>query len=152
MIHIAGEYYLTADPLNYVLAQEKINQSEERKGEKYYVEVCYPVTLQRLLDKLVERKVKISISQAQSLKEVANDIQEIHNTIHWFCSKFKKEIEERMDEERFTVKVPVYRIASGKVQKVGEREIPKRWGISAIIEEEEIKGNEGTERADTAVG
>jgi len=152
VIHIAEDYYLTADPLNYVLAQEKINQSEKRKGEKYYVEVCYPVTLQRLLDKLVERKVKISISQAQSLKEVANDIQEIHNTIHWFCCKFKKEIEERIDEERFTIKVPVYRIASGKVQKVGEREIPKRWGISAIIEEEEIKGNEGTERADTAVG
>jgi hypothetical protein len=146
MIHIAEDFYLTGDPLNLVLTQEKINQSEgPTKGQKYYVDICYPRTLQQLLDKLVDRKVRISVSKAREIKEVDNDVQEIHKTIRWFCSKFKKEIDERLQEEKFTVKVPVYRRTNPKTEglsgfvceKIGERTIPASWGVKAIIEPRE---------------
>jgi hypothetical protein len=152
MIHIVDDLYITGDPLNISLTQEKESKKEGGvKGEKYYVDLGHYNTFQELLDGLTRKKIRLGISQAKALMEIGDDIQEIHDTIRWFCNKFKKEIEDRMQDEQYTVKVPVYRrvhpmttgIDGFVCEKIGERTIPANWAVKAIVEPREGDKNDG---------
>jgi hypothetical protein len=136
MIHIEGKWHLRGEPLNITLCQKKIiDKSKNNKGEEYFVESGYYNTFQELTDALVRKKIRLSVGTAKTLEELNDNILAIHETIRWFCHKFEKEIKKRMQDERYTVKVPIYRNIDGNYQKIGERTIPASWGIKAIIEE-----------------
>ena len=72
IIKISDEYGVGADDMNLILYQLKTNSSEKSKnyGKHYYHPIGYYSSVESMLKNLVNKKVMLSVSEEQSLKDV----------------------------------------------------------------------------------
>ena len=76
IIKISDEYGVGADDMNLILYQLKINSSEKSKnfGLEYYHPIGYYSSTESMLKNLVNKKVMLSVSEEQSLKDVVTAV------------------------------------------------------------------------------
>lgn len=100
MIHITGDYFLEADNLNLTLKKRKIAKTGQNAGQEVFTDIGYYGTFEQLLDRLVEKRIKIDVQGAQSLTDVCEGVKLIHDDIKEFCARLKNEIKQRLEAER----------------------------------------------------
>ncbi len=73
IIKISDEYGVGGDDMNVILYQLKTNSSEKSKnyGLEYYHPIGYYSSTESMLKNLLNKKVMLSVSEEQSLKDVA---------------------------------------------------------------------------------
>ena len=73
IIQISDEYGVGSDDMNLILYQLKTNSSEKSKnfGKQYYHPIGYYSSVEIMLKNLLDKKVMLSVSEEQSLKDVA---------------------------------------------------------------------------------
>ena len=76
IVKISDEYGLGADDMNLILYQLKTNSSEKSKnfGKQYYHPIGYYSSVESMLKNLVNKKVMLSVSEEQSLKDVVTAV------------------------------------------------------------------------------
>ena len=95
MIHIGENWYIGGDSMNITLYQKKtVKKKGDNEGNEYFEESGYYNTFENLLHALTRKKIRLSISSANSLEEVSTAIQETHSMIKEFCDRLEKEIKQ----------------------------------------------------------
>ena len=100
MIHITGNVYLTADPLNITLKQRKIGKKGDSAGQERFDDWGNYGSLQSALDGMVRKKIMLAAADANTFEELLEEEKKIHQEISAFCKKYEKEILKLIKEER----------------------------------------------------
>ena len=76
IIKISDEYGVGADDMNVILYQLKTNSSEKSKnfGKHYYHPIGYYSSVESMLKNLLNKKVMLSVSEEQSLKDIVTAV------------------------------------------------------------------------------
>ena len=76
IIKISDEYGVGADDMNIILYQLKTNSTKDSKnfGKQYYHPIGYYSSVEIMLKNLVNKKVMLSVSEEQSLKDVVTAV------------------------------------------------------------------------------
>ena len=76
IIKISDGYGIGCDDMNLILYQLKTNSSEKSKnyGLEYYHPIGYYSSTESMLKNLVNKKVMLSVSEEQSLKDVVTAV------------------------------------------------------------------------------
>ena len=76
IIKISDEYGVGADDMNVILYQLKTNSTKDSKnfGKQYYHPIGYYSSVESMLKNLVNKKVMLSVSEEQSLKDVVTAV------------------------------------------------------------------------------
>lgn len=80
----------------WVLSQRKIYGSESKfEGEEYFVTICYPTTLKRCFEKVLEIEFAKKINEKDyTIKEALVELERINNELaNEFYKNLKTEIE-----------------------------------------------------------
>lgn len=104
MIHIGGDWYLDGKAPGILLKQKKVFQKGAKIGQEYYVIAGSYRTFQNVFDALVEKDIRLTISESEALMQVNRGVADIHGMIAEFCEKYGKEIEKKLREDSGDVK------------------------------------------------
>ena len=76
IIKISDEYGVGVDDMNVILYQLKTNSTKDSKnfGKQYYHPIGYYSSVESMLKNLVNKKVMLSVSEEQSLKDVVTAV------------------------------------------------------------------------------
>ena len=77
MIQLNEDYALSADDMNILLHQRKVNQKEGTKnyGKEYYSVVGYYSSVESVLKALVNKQIQLSISEQTTLESLVNSVE-----------------------------------------------------------------------------
>ena len=80
----------------WVLSQRKIYGSESKfEGEEYFATICYPTTLKRCFEKILELEFAKKINEKDfTIREALNELEKINNKL---TKEFNKNIKEEIE-------------------------------------------------------
>ena len=83
MIQLNEDYALSADSMNILLHQRKVNQKEGTKsyGDEYYSVISYYSSIERVLKVLVNKQIQLSISKQTTLESLKNSVETYVNLL-----------------------------------------------------------------------
>ena len=84
MIQLNEDYALSADDMNILLHQRKVNQKEGTKnyGKEYYSVVGYYSSAESLLKALINKQIQLSISEQTTLESLVNSVETYVSLMH----------------------------------------------------------------------
>ena len=84
MIQLNEDYALSADDMNILLHQRKVNQKEGTKnyGKEYYSVVGYYSSVESVLKALVNKQIQLSISEQTTLESIVNSVETYVSLLH----------------------------------------------------------------------
>lgn len=84
MIQLNDDYALSADSMNILLHQRKINQREGTKGygDEYYSVIGYYTSVESLLKALINKQIQLSISEQTTLESLVNSVEMCVSLLH----------------------------------------------------------------------
>ena len=84
MIQLNEDYALSADDMNILLHQRKVNQKEGTKnyGKEYYSVVGYYSSVESVLKALVNKQIQLSISEQTTLESLVNSVETYVSLLH----------------------------------------------------------------------
>lgn len=77
MIQLNEDYALSADSMNILLHQRKVNQKEGTKwyGDEYYSVIGYYSSIESVLRALVNKQIQLSISEQTTLESLVCSVE-----------------------------------------------------------------------------
>ena len=77
MIQLNEDYALSADSMDILLHQRKVNQREGTKGygDEYYSVIGYYSSIENLLKALINKQIQLSISEQTTLESLVNSVE-----------------------------------------------------------------------------
>lgn len=96
IIKINDGYGVGADDMNLILYQLKTNSTKDSKnfGKQYYHPIGYYSSTESMLKNLVNKKVMLSVSEEQSLKDVATAVDKCVDKLYASLLEVVKHIRE----------------------------------------------------------
>ena len=84
MIQLNEDYALSADDMNILLHQRKVNQKEGTKnyGKEYYSVVGYYSSVESVLKALANKQIQLSISEQTTLESLVNSVETYVSLLH----------------------------------------------------------------------
>ena len=84
MTQLNEEYALSADSMNIILHQRKVNQREGTKnyGKEYYSVVGYYSSAESVLKALINKQIQLSISEQTTLESLVNSVETYVSLLH----------------------------------------------------------------------
>jgi uncharacterized protein (DUF927 family) len=84
MIQLSEDYTLSADSMNIILHQRKVNQKEGTKnyGKEYYSVVGYYSSVESVLKALINKQIQLSISEQTTLESLVNSVETYVSLLH----------------------------------------------------------------------
>ena len=84
MIQLNEDYALSADDMNILLHQRKVNQKEGTKnyGKEYYSVVGYYSSVESVLKALINKQIQLSISEQTTLESLVNSVETYVSLMH----------------------------------------------------------------------
>jgi hypothetical protein len=84
MIQLSEDYTLSADSMNILLHQRKVNQKEGSKnyGKEYYSVIDYYSSVESLLKALINKQIQLSTSEQTSLESLVCGVETYVNLLH----------------------------------------------------------------------
>ena len=84
MIHLSEDYTLSADSMNILLHQRKVNQKEGSKnyGKEYYSVIGYYSPVESLLKSLINKQIQLSIPEQTTLESLVCSVETYVNLLH----------------------------------------------------------------------
>ena len=84
MIQLNEDYALSADSMNIILHQRKVNQKEGTKGYgvEYYSVIGYYTSVDSLLKALINKQIQLSISEQTTLESLVNSVETYVSLLH----------------------------------------------------------------------
>ena len=84
MIQLSEDYALSADSMNIILHQRKVNQKEGTKnyGKEYYSVIGYYGSVDSLLKALINKQIQLSISEQTTLESLVNSVETYVSLLH----------------------------------------------------------------------
>jgi uncharacterized protein (DUF927 family) len=83
MIQLNEDYALSADSMNILLHQRKVNQREgtKRYGDEYYSVIGYYSSVESVLKALINKQMQLSISEQTTLESLVNSVETYVNLL-----------------------------------------------------------------------
>ena len=84
MIQLNEDYALSADSMNILLHQRKVNQKEGTKsyGDEYYSVIGYYGSVDSLLKGLINKQIQINLSEQTSLESLVCSVETYVSLLH----------------------------------------------------------------------
>ena len=84
MIQLNEDYALSADSMNILLHQRKVNQKEGTKGygDEYYSVIGYYSSVESVLKALINKQIQLSISEQTTLGSLVNSVETYVSLLH----------------------------------------------------------------------
>ena len=84
MIQLNEDYALSADSMNILLHQRKVNQREGIKGygDEYYSVIDYYTSVESLLKALINKQIQLSIFEQTTLESLVNSVETYVSLLH----------------------------------------------------------------------
>lgn len=84
MIQLNEDYALSADSMNILLHQRKVNQREGTKsyGDEYYSVIGYYSSIESVLKALINKQIQLSISEQTTLESLVCSIETYVSLLH----------------------------------------------------------------------
>ena len=84
VIQLNEDYALSADSMNILLHQRKVNQKEGTKGcgDEYYSVIGYYSSVESVLKALINKQIQLSIYEQTSLESLVNSVETYVNLLH----------------------------------------------------------------------
>ena len=84
MIQLNEDYALSADDMNILLHQRKVNQKEGTKnyGKEYCSVVGYYSSVESVLKALINKQIQLSISEQTTLESLVNSVETYVSLLH----------------------------------------------------------------------
>ena len=84
MIQLNKDYALSADSMNIILHQRKVNQKEGTKsyGDEYYSVVGYYSSVESVLKALINKQIQLSISEQTTLESLVCSVETYVSLMH----------------------------------------------------------------------
>ena len=84
MIQLNEDYALSADDMNILLHQRKVNQKEGTKncGKEYYSVVGYYSSVESVLKALINKQIQLSISEQTTLESLVCSVETYVSLLH----------------------------------------------------------------------
>ena len=84
MIQLNEDYALSADDMNILLHQRKVNQKEGTKnyGKVYYSVVGYYSSVESVLKALINKQIQLSISEQTTLESLVCSVETYVSLLH----------------------------------------------------------------------
>ena len=84
MIKLNDDYALSADDLNILLHERKVNQKEGTKncGKEYYSVVGYYSSVESVLKALVNKRIQLGIAEQTTLESLVNSVETYVSLLH----------------------------------------------------------------------
>ena len=84
MIQLSEDYTLSADSMNIILHQRKVNQKEGSKnyGKEYYYVIGYYPSVESLLKALINKQIQLSIPEQTTLESLVCSVETYVSLLH----------------------------------------------------------------------
>ena len=84
MIQLNEDYALSADSMNILLHQRKVNQREGTKGygDEYYSVIAYYSSIESVLRALINKQIQINLAEQTSLESLINSVETYVSLLH----------------------------------------------------------------------
>jgi len=84
MIQLSEDYTLSADSMNIILHQRKVNQKEDSKnfGKEYYSTIGYYSSVEALLKALINKQIQINLAEQTTLESLVNSVETYVSLLH----------------------------------------------------------------------
>ena len=84
MVQLNEDYVLSADSMNILLHQRKVNQREGTKGygDEYYSVIGYYSSVESVLKALINKQIQLSISEQTTLESLVNSVETYVSLLH----------------------------------------------------------------------
>ena len=84
MIQLNEDYALSADDMNILLHQRKVNQKKGTKnyGKEYYSVVGYYSSVESVLKALINKQIQLSISEQTTLESLVCSVETYVSLLH----------------------------------------------------------------------
>jgi uncharacterized protein (DUF927 family) len=84
MIQLNEDYALSADSMNIILHQRKVNQKEGTKGygDEYYSVIGYYSSVESVLKALVNKRIQLGIAEQTTLESLVNSLETYVSLLH----------------------------------------------------------------------
>jgi hypothetical protein len=84
MIQLSEDYTLSADSMNIILYQRKVNQKEGSKnyGKEYYSVIGYYGSVDSLLKALINKQIQLSIPEQTTLESLVCSVETYVSLLH----------------------------------------------------------------------
>ena len=84
MIQLSEDYALSADSMNIILHQRKVNQKEGTKGygDEYYSVIGYYTSVESVLKALINKQIQLSIPEQTTLESLVCSVETYVNLLH----------------------------------------------------------------------
>ena len=84
MIQLNEDYALSADSMNILLHQRKVNRREGTKGygDEYYSVIGYYGSVEALLKALINKQIQLSIPEQTTLESLVNSVETYVSLLH----------------------------------------------------------------------
>ena len=83
MIQLNEDYALSADSMNILLHQRKVNQKEGTKGygDEYYSVIGYYNSVQAVLRALINKEIQLNLAEQTTLESLVNSVETYVNLL-----------------------------------------------------------------------
>ena len=84
MIQLNEDYALSADSMNILPHQRKVNQREGTKGygDEYYSVIGYYSSVESVLKAFINKQIQLSISEQTTLESLVNSVEMYVSLLH----------------------------------------------------------------------
>ena len=84
MIQLNEDYALSADSMNILLHQRKVNQREGTKGygDEYYSVIGYYNSVDAVLRALINKQIQINLAEQTTLESLVNSVETYVSLLH----------------------------------------------------------------------
>ena len=84
MIKLNDDYSISADDLNILLHERKVNQRECTKnfGKEYYSVIGYYSSVESVLRALVNKRIQLGIAEQTTLESLVNSVETYVSLLH----------------------------------------------------------------------
>ena len=84
MIQLSEDYTLSADSMNIILHQRKVNKKEGSKnyGKESYSVIGYYPSVESLLKALINKQIQLSIPEQTTLESLVNSVETYVSLLH----------------------------------------------------------------------
>ena len=84
MIQLSEDYTLSADSMNIILHQRKVNKKEGTKnyGKEYYSVIGYLQSCNSVLKALINKQIQLSIPEQTTLESLVSSVETYVSLLH----------------------------------------------------------------------
>ena len=83
IIKLSEDYALSADSMNIILHQRKVNRKEGSKnyGKEYYSPIGYYGSIDSVLRALINKQIQVNLAEQTSLESLINSVETYVNLL-----------------------------------------------------------------------